>query len=192
MMYRLRLTKLTLFEAFQEFKAKVQDGEDNFDFVLDEDFQTLGDKDIVRYKSFLNLVADIIIEKSKAGQHIAVDVLTDLLTLSEGPLPDESGNYVLCANCPMYHCKQAFDDATGCKFIPPKQYCLKAFAERDVTARIITELKLCAAVSDFTYDDMLWIGIQLSAPTLMKYKATALDTRKAQGEDRSYVKGYYL
>jgi hypothetical protein len=122
---------------------------ENVDIVFADNILAYTPLDFQVYRDQLMKIAgEIITAFKKNGQRIAVNVLTDILSLQ----PPEHHDYLLfCKHCPCFHCKpdqDLFREATGDLFIPPWQYCEKAFIELEVTRHLIEELKLNTEVSD--------------------------------------------
>lgn len=157
-----------LFDAYSIISNSINN-EDNFDIFLDQDICSLNDSDLNKYKSFLYLLSDIIIENYKKGNKISINVLTDILFSNDKSEIDDK--YIYCKQfCPCYHCKpnsEYFEQKTGIEFLPPQQYCKKSFVELEISRRIVEELSLEIKLSDIDYKDLDWMvtlnyGNQLS------------------------------
>lgn len=122
---------------------------DNVDIVLTDNILEYRAQDFQTYREELVKIADRIILAYRTGQkRIALNVLTDIFSLQ----PRICHEFLLfCKHCPCLHCEpdgELFKKATGDAFIPPWQYCEKAFIEYEVTRYIIVKLDLKLDVSD--------------------------------------------
>lgn len=176
-MEKVLILKLNnLIDSYDEFESLVSQGVNEFSFVLDEEIEKLNMEDLNKYMAFLQLVSDIIVEEFKnSSKQIEVDVLTQLFTLTNGTFPDDSGAYLICNNCPCYHCKQdpeLFERVTMSRYLPPWQFCKKATIEMNIARQIAEELQLPMPISDLELEDIHLIARASYGNNLALYKQT--------------------
>lgn len=157
-----------LFDTYNKFCKLVNEKENNFDIYLDN-IENLTKSNLNQYKAFLDLVSDVIINEHKKGNIISINVLTDIFTRDHSILPDDSGLFLICNNCPCYHCtpnENLFKEFTGIKYLPIWQYCNKAFIEMEISRKLIEKLQLNIEISDIDYKDLMWITNKLYGNSL--------------------------
>jgi hypothetical protein len=125
---------------------------DNFDIELEDDVSKYSKEDFLEYKKFLTGLAGIVIRKFANNKRIAINILTDIFVVKSREI---NSNFTFCKNCPCMQCKQDkryFKKTTGDEFIPPEQYCQKAFIELEISRYINETLELGINLSDLDWE----------------------------------------
>lgn len=165
----IKTTIEKLFDSYSLIVNFINDSVNDFDIFLEQDICSLTKNDFNRYKSFLFLLSEVIIENYKKDNKISINVLTDILFKNN--IREISDKYIYCKHfCPCYHCEpnsEYFESITGIKYLPPQQYCRKSFIELEVSRNIVEQLQLNINLSDIDYEDLDWMvtlnnGNQLS------------------------------
>ncbi len=96
-----------------------------------------------KYKSFLYLLSDLIIENLKNGIFIQINILTDILFLKSTDSKIDNC-FIICKYCPCLQCnpnKELFKKYSSNENIPHINYCEKAFIEKEFSLFLVENIK---------------------------------------------------
>jgi hypothetical protein len=116
-------------------------GIDNFDIEI-SDILELSKDDFAVYEEELYRIANLIMDAYlQKNINICVNVLTDIFVKQKHS--EDLKFFIFCKHCPCFQCepnKEVFKRGTNDEYIPPWQYCEKAFIELKVSRYIAYNL----------------------------------------------------
>jgi hypothetical protein len=155
----IQTTNLDLPQLSEKIKDLYLEGVDNFDIKILDILKFTKDTFAIYEDELLKIASLIINELNASKKIISIDVLTDIFT--KRARNKDLKFFIWCRHCPCFQCtpnKEVFKIGTGDEYIPPWQYCEKAFIELRVSRCIVDQLKLPFELANLerkNLDDMI-------------------------------------